>query len=181
MKIVINYDLIEEIKNVNQAFGPFKIVRNNKWKWMKFHLPFYTIINYTFQKDLWRTFIILVMQFDFLVLSELIGHSINKEDIYKEEAEERLYQLLPYLRKMELDVDYESLLNTVLYYSTYSVHLQDDKIPQLIQLKYLLLSTKNNDKLHPLFLLQEHVIGSKVYTLSINNSVKKHQFVYSKA
>lgn len=36
MKLVINYDLIDAIRNVNEPISPFKIVRNRKYEYLTF-------------------------------------------------------------------------------------------------------------------------------------------------
>lgn len=41
MKLIINYDLIDAIRNVNEPLTPFKVVRNHKVDILTLYLPFF--------------------------------------------------------------------------------------------------------------------------------------------
>ena len=179
MKLRINYDLIEALKNVNEPFGPFKIVRNHKREWVRFNLPIYTFYDYVILKNIPNTLICLMLQLGLLTSIEHLSGFLAKVDIYKLNSEDYLKLLVNRLSILDIETDYNLLLQSKLYDKNYRLNINKDKLPEIMESKYILLpSYKYNGEVEDTSLLQEHIIGSKDYYLSVKKKVKELKLVY---
>lgn len=181
MKLRINYDLIEAVKNVNEPFGPFKIVRNNKRKWIRYHFPLYFSVNYIFQRDVFNAFFILGIQFGLLIIPDFLTGTVMKIDIYSINSSNELKKLSSKLCDLNIDTNYDLLLKSYEYKRKYQIQINEQKLPELAEYKYILVPTyKYNGDIGETSLLQEHIVGSKIYTLSIGSPLKEFKLAYSK-
>lgn len=179
MKILVNYDLINSIKNVNEPMSPFKIVRNKKASWAKFNLPIYTAIDLTFNK-LETIPLVLAFQFGLLLTAEMVANSVMGFDIYKNESDRNLKRLVPQLQDLNVETDYDMLLKSELDDKSYRFRLNDKKIPELIETKYILVPSYNyQGDIKSTSIQQDHVVGSKTYVLSIGSKQRQMQLAYA--
>ena len=51
MKLVINYDFFNAIKDVNEPYGVLKVIRNNKDRYM-LRLPLWGIVDFVYFKNI---------------------------------------------------------------------------------------------------------------------------------
>lgn len=178
MKLVVNYDLIDSIKNVNEPLNPFKIVRNNKRVWAKFNLPIYTMMDLCFTRDLKNILEMLMIQFSFLTIAELVALSLIKVDKYKDKSNYDLKKLVSKLKDINVDTDYDLLKESILDSRMYNLKLNKNKIPQLMESKYILVpSYTYSGEIKDKSILQEHVVGSSDYYLSVGLPNKKKSLV----
>ena len=59
MNIIINYDFWEHILDAKEGITPFKVVRNNKRKWVRLHFPVYTLVDTLILGSLDKTIVCL--------------------------------------------------------------------------------------------------------------------------
>ena len=180
MKIMVNFDLINAILDVNQDFNVMKIVRNNKRQWARFNYPLYIAIDLACSRgNLSSTLFWLFFQTNLLILPELIAGHITKHDIYKEKAEDHLKRLVPRLQDINVSASYQQLLRSELYEKRYHFEFNEKKLPELMEEKYILVpcydpySCDHGER--EVSLLQEHVVGSKEYSLSVGSPSKQYR------
>lgn len=174
MKIIINYDYINAIKNVNEKYTPFKVIRNNKVKWVKVNLPIYTAANMLITNfDLKRTAALLGLQFFTLTGCFFVLHSATTPDVYSVKSELALRDLVRKLKDVNVDTSFELLKQSELYDKKYEIKLNEKKLPELIQSKYILVPTYDYlGSVKETSIVQEHIMGSKDYVLSLGSPQK---------
>lgn len=182
MKLVVNYDLIDSIKNVNEPLNPFKVIRNNKRVWAKFNLPVYTMFDFCFTRDLKSVLEMLLIQFSALTIAEQVTLSLIKVDKYKDKSEYDLKKLVSRLNDINVDTNYELLKESVLDSKKYNIRLNDNKIPEFFESKYILVpSFTYNGDIKDKCVLQEHKVGSSDYYLSLETPIKKKSLALAKS
>ncbi len=180
MKLVINYDLINEIKNASEPYGTMKIVRTYKKYWIGFGIPIGIIGSIPSALD--KSFLpvsLSMISFN-IVISLLYDYIMYNEvgDFHKKEAKERLLKLVSLLRENNINTDYDLLLKSDMYYKKYNIRLNEDKLVEVLESKYILIPTYNyNMKVTDTSILQEHVVGSSEYVLSLGSPEKKLKLV----
>ena len=180
MKLIINYDLISALKNVNEPYGPIKIIRNNKKEWIKYNLPMYMSVNYLLQKDILQALLILPFQFGIVIMVNGIIDMKVYGDKYKEKSIKDLKKLVGILNDLHVNTDYEHLLKSTMYKKNYHISINKDKLPELMENKYILVPFyKYDGEIGETSILQEHACGSKVYTLSIGSPKKELKLAYA--
>lgn len=186
MKLLINYDFFEEILNAKEPVGPLKIIRNNKRRWAKFNLPLYTAFNFAFGNNITQNLCLLAIQFGLLTTIESISSLITKkicgEDFYTAKAIVNLKKLLIQLNDLNIKTDYDLLLDSKPYKREYKIKLNEKKLPIVLESKYIMVPTYNfNGDVKDTSILQEHVVGSKKYVLSLGSPKKQFKLAYSGA
>lgn len=174
MNILINYDYINAVKDVNEEFSLKKVARNNKIRWLKINLPFYFGLDFLiYQGDLKRSLVMLLIQFGIITSADFIGYTATKRDIYKIRSETNLKKLVSQFKDASIDTSYELLKQSELYDKKYEIKLNEKKFPQLIQSKYILVPTYDNiGDVKETSVVQEHIMGSKEYVLSLGKAKK---------
>ena len=180
MKLVINYDFIDKIKDVNENYGIMKIVRNRK-RYLVFNLtPFCIAIDLPiclFGKE--SALIVFISQVISYFMIEYFAYK-QLGDFYKDMAINKLKKLVTLLKDINVDTSYDLLLDSEVYDKKYKIHLNEDKIPEVIESKYILVPTYNYyGEIKETSVLQEHVVGSNNYILSIGSPEKKLKLVYA--
>lgn len=179
MKIIVDYDLINSIKNVNKPISPMKVIRNNKASWAKFNLPLYAATDYLIQRNIPKTLSILALQFGTLITAYFMIYKAFG-DKYKEESERDLIKLVRQLNDLNIETSYDLLLKSELDGKAYRFRLNEYKLPELVESKYILVPSYNYDgEIKTTNLQQDHVVGSKTYILSIGSKQKQKQLVYA--
>ncbi len=180
MKIITNYDLINSVKNINEPLSPLKVVRNNKARWAKFNLPLYATINYLFQRNIPGTLGILGLQFGLLITADfMVNHSLGI-DKYKNASDKDIKELVIKLQELNVETNYDLIKKSQLDGKKYDVRLNEHKLPELVESKYILVPSYNyQGEIKTTNLKQEHVVGSKNYVLSIGSMQRQKQLAYA--
>lgn len=117
MKLIINYDFIDAVKNAKEPFTAFKVIRNKKTRWATLNFPLYIAVIAAIQKE----FDIPIILFGFglgccfNIFSETLENKIFSTDDYKDEAIQNLKRLSSQLTELNISTDYELLLESELY------------------------------------------------------------------
>ena len=181
MNLMINYDFFNAVRNVNEPMTPFKVLRNEKNHYLKFNLPVYTLIDYyTCKNGLIEIIPTLILQFGFLTGTMALVYKKFEVDTYKDIAIKNLTKLAGDLENLNIETNYQLLLDTELLSKKYQLRLNKEKLPEILESKYLLVPSFNyNGEVKDTSLLQEHVVGSKQYVLSIGSPKKEHKLAYA--
>ena len=174
MRILINYDYINAIKNVNEKYTPFKVIRNNKVKWAKKNLPIYAAANMLITNFYIKiTIALLGLQFFTLTGCYFIIHSASNPDIYSVKSELALRDLVRKFKDVNVDTSFELLKQSELYDKKYEIKLNEKKLPEIIQSKYILVPTYDYlGSVKETSIVQKHIMGSKDYILSLGSPQK---------
>ena len=183
MKLVINYDFFNAILDVNEGFTPMKIVRNNKKIIAYFSLPTWFTMDYLVSRSIPITLRIMLIQFLGIYMGgEYSLRLVLGKDWYKEKSIERLKLLVLKLKDLYINTDYDLLLESSLQERKYKVHLNESKIPEMIEHKYILVPTYDfNGNVKNTSIDQEHIVGTNNYVLSIGSPKKELKLAYSNA
>lgn len=180
MKLLINYDLINAVKNVNEPLTLFKIVRNEKNKYYKDVLPSFLMLDTLIcMKNIERIPIILLAQY---ATSSAIIYSAAKaqDDQYKHNSRNSLIKLTNKLKDLNIDTEYNLLSKSTLDGKVINLSLNEKKLPVLTEKKYILVPAYQYDgRVKEVSVEQEHVIGSNEYVLSLGSKQRKLKPVYS--
>ncbi len=182
MNLMINYDFFNAIKDVNENLTPNKIVRNNISKWLKFNIPLLTSLEYVIAKEDFLKYLPSAIAIHFFIIfqMELVQYKILG-DVYKDTADVRLKILASQLENLNLETSYELIKESKCYHKIRNLKFNDKKIPQITESKYILVPNYNyKGDVVETSVLQEHVIGSNNYILSIGEPEKVLKLVYSK-
>ena len=181
MNILINYDFIFAVKNVNENFSLKKVIRNNKGDWAKIKLPLFLGLDYVgYQGDFKKILTMLIAQFGIVCTTNLLLHLALKTDLYKDKSELELKKLVSKFKYADIDTSYKLLKESKQYDRKYEIRINENKIPQIIQSKYILVPTYDySGSVKDTSVLQEHVMGSKEYVLSLGTPKKVLKPVYS--
>lgn len=174
MNILINYDYINSVKNVNEKLTPFKIIRNNKSKYIKFNLPLFLAVNFIFAgTDLKKIFNTLLIQFGFIFVSDFVINYGVGNDLFRAKSESQLKELVGHFKEANIDTSYELLKKSFVYDKKINFRINENKIPELVQSKYILVPTYDYlGDIKDTSVVQEHVLGSNNYVLSLGKSKK---------
>ena len=181
MKLVINYDFFNALKDVNEKTTPLTIIRNEKADYGKFVIP------------VWLTLSVLQYKSEFIknIPQILLGGSIAVYTNalialrfgninYREKADRNLKTLVKCFNELNIETDYDLLLQSQLDSRNYRLYLNEEKLPEILESKYILVPTYNHlGDIKNTSILQEHVIGSKNYVLSLGSPKKKRKLAYS--
>ena len=171
MKIRINYDLIDKIKESKRGFFLQKIARNivvytsiNTLLW----LPISISTSSDILQQTINDFLYFLSGYSLtFVCSALFFKNQNKLNAISE-----LKQLTSLLRNHYINTDYELLQKAYEYEINYKFVLGENKIPRLKQDKYIMVPVVDRDGEKEVSLVQEHLIGSKDYELSYGSPTK---------
>ncbi len=180
MKLVINYDLISKIRDVNDPFTPLKELRNHKLYYGSLG-PLYVLINLPYV-NLFEALCISSCDLAFINIIRFGIEKIDGRDKYKDMAEQKLRRLVPLLNSCYVDTNYDLLLHSQAYKTEYKVHLNMKKIPEVLQKKYIIVPTYNyNNDIKETSILQEHIVGGNDWVLSLGTPKKKTRLAYNGA
>lgn len=174
MNLLLDYDVVNAIKDINENFSPLKIIRNETGNVLKISLPIVFFGNWILLGDGFTAFqpknlVILFTTF----LSLHLGVKAIFGDIYKMKAERRISVLPSQFSSINVLTSSELLKESKCYKRIYNFKLNEKKIPQLIESKYILVPTYGLDgEIVDESILQEHVVGTKKYVLSKSSPSK---------
>lgn len=177
MKIVINYDLLSKIQEAKTGFslentgkpillksgigitiwmsiGAFASLTPERLidffsKGIIFNLSYQTIINGTVN----------------LILLKFI----------KNRSKDALERLSLLLNGLNVNTDAELMLDSYKYKTEYKID-KTDNTKDIVQKKYIMVPVMDNGEEKEVSILQEHVIGSKIYSLSCGEPTKQKVF-----
>ena len=143
MKLLINYDFFDAIQDVNQPLCLEKVLRCNKIRY-SVNLPLLIGLSYTFGNRLSDNIIHVGLSYGIIIGTDILFDYIAMKalhmdsDRYAEKAKKRLLALSVKLKDINVKTNYDMLLQSELYESKYRICLNEDKIPSLMQEKYIL-------------------------------------------
>ncbi len=194
MKLLINYDFFDAIKNVNEPLRPMKIIRNEKKKYSILFPLYLSIILATKQIDtsnlIDTRYIMLYMMrscgfcmsLDFAVEAIIKKLSDSKTDAYAQKASERLKRLVQMLDTINVNTTYDMLLEAELYYKTTHIETEKGSLPVLKNEKYIYIPAYGFDgQEKTTSILQEHIIGTRAYELSVDEPDREYRRVLAKS
>ena len=112
--------------------------------------------------------------------SDLLVDKAMGIDTYATKAMNRLKKLVGELDSINVKTSYDLLLDSELYEKNYRIEFDDNKIPFLLEEKYILVpSYSYNGEVRDTSILQEHEVGTENYVLSVQEPVKKYKLVLS--
>lgn len=174
MKLIINYDLINEILKANTGFNLKRF--NSKMGIYLGTLTALNIPNLILGQDIRPTNLPFTL---FTAICIFGGSELALKSFTEQEAQLRLNNLASSLTKINIYTSAESIKQAKLYKVQYQI--VRDKKPTLQQNKFLMLPTTGSFNADEVSLQQEHTIGSKEYILSIGEPKKAHSKVTSRA
>ncbi len=174
MKLIINYDLINEIRTANTGIN----VKRMGMK-MGIYLGAISALNFTAFTLNHEINVVSLANGLFYAVAIFGGSELSTKNFNKQIAERRLESLASSLTKINIYTNTESIRNAHLYKTQYKIVHEDKMFLQ--QNKFLMLPTTGTFNADEVSLQQEHIIGSNEYVLSIGEPKKAQSKVFSKS
>jgi uncharacterized membrane protein len=167
MKLLINYDIIEKIAEAKGRYVLERKMKNN------LKLPIVSCstsmaLNVFFglpMEVLLPNMVIVngIIYASMVGLNMIIYKHFGELEILKAFFELNL--LSSAFQKLKVETDLEMLLEAEEYEKHHRLILNNNRIPAILQSKYILVPTVKKE----VYILQEHIIGSKQYILSVGS------------
>ena len=171
MKIQINYDLMDKIREAKTGFN----LQYNFYKPLGY-TAFYTALKLSsimvVPKTVEELVIDVIGAFGFYTLITAIP-SVALLPLDRKRATESLKLLSSRLKDINVNTNHELLLKSYNYKTEYKVKFNDYLLPYVEQNKYISVPTIENGEEKETSLLQEHIIGSRKYALSYGSPKEK--------
>ena len=191
MKLLINYDFFEAIRNVNEKTTPLKVFRNEKKKYAIL-LPIYTSVALIAKQycdfDTKDIIPAIIRAYGCLMSLDNIGEimaktfSHSKTDLYAQKASARLKMLALMLDDINVNTNYDMLLASELYHKKVYLDSSEGNRPILVSQKYIYVPSYGFDGSEKeTSILQEHIIGTKEYILSQDEPDRQYKRVLAKS
>lgn len=165
MKLEINFDFWEAIRDAREPLTTLKLLRKNR-RISTLALGFDII----FQIDPKILPFAFIGQVAYFVLGDRIFFHLVGADLYQEKASNQLTTLVPKLEQLHVSTNYNLLTQSELEEKSYKIQLNENKLPELLESKYILVPTyDSNDNIKETSIMQEHVIGTKQYVLTLGS------------
>jgi len=175
MKIKINYDLLTRISEAKVGMS-----LNKTFKEISVYTSFVAALNMFFGdtpqellEDTIFTFFIYSIYFS---LRDLALLSLNKNNAIKD-----LRYLSQLLQSINVNTSYDLLLNSYKYETNYEFENEKSFFPKLIQKKYIMVPVYDNGEEKEVSIVQEHVVGTREYSLACGSPNKAYKLVPSAA
>ena len=168
MNQIVYFDLYNSIKDVQEGFTIAKILRNNKRLLTGLSGLVSLVFAIEFKEKFFKTLPIgeIMLLID-CVLTNYLEYAFDG-DTYKEDAEKRLIIASTALGNMNVSTSDKLLKEADCYHRVYNLKFNKEKTLQLIESKYILVPAYNGlGNITNVSILQEHVVGSKEYVLSL--------------
>lgn len=168
MKINVNYELMSKIGEAKKGFNVHRVSKK-----IGTIMGFMSLVAYIISPNDIRE-IIESITYSFTLCSaqsislELAGSFSNRE-----KAQEELRILASRLNAIDVHTDLELLLEAEKYKTQYKIAFSDGIVPKVMQNKYIMVPTCNDEEVS---LLQEHVICTRDYVLSVGEPQKQKQY-----
>lgn len=184
MKLVVNYDFFKKIKLLNNPESKLTLVKIRTNLWIKEALPLSSIFIFalTYPNMFKCLNFITLYYLAYSIGSDLYIKKYKRDNItsstlkaYKKD----IISLASNFNKLNINTDYDSLLNTELYHKETKVVL-NNHLPCIMQKKYYNIPTYSiTGDIKPVSIEEEHIIGSKKYVLTLGSPKTVHSFAYS--
>ena len=183
MKIINSYDLIDTINLARDGLTFQNALKQNvKYTPLMASLGIclgITIHGLDFNKVLGQTILTTPVLYGTAVaISIVLIKYLLKQDprlVVKEMAEITLKKLALKLCANDIETNYEMLMTaTTIYQTDYKIKFNENKLPSIMQNKYILIPTCDTSEIKDPLILQEHKLFSNEYIISIKDpEVKK--------
>ena len=173
MKLIINYDLISKTKEAKDTYVLTRIRKN--FKKVSYWYGIYVTINLSLGQRIEQAIGNAAFSASFLFTLFSIMDFIKYKtlgDIDKAKAIFDLIKLSIQLGQSNISTSVDLLLDSEEYETKYKIKINEKKLPYVLQEKYIMVPTYNNGEIKETSILQEHVMGSKVYVLSLGSPTK---------
>ena len=100
-------------------------------------------------------------------------------DNTKKYSKEDLEKIVRQLSSLDVCVGYESLLNAYKYDKEYETIKSESAILKILEKKYIKVPCSDDEVFGEVSLVQEHIVGTKKYTLSVGEPQKTYKLVKS--
>ena len=171
MKIEVNYDLLEKIDEAKTGVNLNKMGRDVSFM-MSIMTP---VCLLTSENDLKNFAGNILYSFSLSAIHYGLIPFLFR-DSKKERAKSELKDLTSKLCSMDIYTNDELLLEANNYKTKYKINFNDGILPKLKQNKYIMVPTKNAGEVS---LLQEHVVGTRKYDLSVGEPEAQKQYKLS--
>ena len=191
MKLLINYDFYNAVRDASESLRPMKVIRNEKKKYMilsSVYLSMCLMARQYGNIDI-KDIVLLLLRLNInltcidLILETLykkIGHS--NMDLYAEVSSLNLKKLVLLLSNINVSTNYNMLLSSELYYKTCHINCEERKLPILKSKKYIYVPSYGYDGEEKVTsILQEHIIGTKEYILSVDEPDRQYRRILVKS
>lgn len=170
MKIEINYDLLDKIKESKTGFS---LNRTTKPVILKTLIAssIYTVLNITDPRPIDKLIHAIPVFVVLYALPVTIANIIMKNR-FKDLSIKQLRILSKLLSDVNISTSYELLLDSNNYKTEYEFKLSEAKIPYIKQDKYINVPVYSDGDIREVSLVQEHIIGSNKYSLSYGSPKK---------
>ena len=176
MKIVVNYELMEKILDVKEPYGLLKLERKNKDVWFFLRVPALLLNNMAYGPEFMLSILAIFLGVDIITLKS--AYKKAGRDFFAVSAERNLKKLVIQLNDSHIDTNYDLLLESKESERKYKIKLNEKKLPCLFEEKYILVPTNTQTKdVKETSLLQEHIVGSNEWVLSVGSPSKKKKLV----
>lgn len=174
MKIHINYDLLEKIKEAKVGFslqkGVKRVLLNTSISTMLGYIIFTPIEESVLP---WIPFYIILHLFGTISITKLDMPITKLKSICK------LLELSVLLSNINVNTNLDLLSKSYVYKKEYKLKLSKNYIPHITQNKYIMVPTYDKGEEKEVSLVQEHVIGSNEYALSHGTPKKVLKLAYN--
>ena len=177
MKIIVNYDLIDKVREAKTGFSLHKYIKvvglvngmTVPAMLLGAQIGGMPIIEMT--DEILRNFL--------YSLWCNLGISFSFSFYRKEMSMEQLRELSAKLRNVCIETDSEMLKGTYKYDVEYKVNFESFP-PKIVQEKYMMVPVNNDWGNNERSVKQEHVIGTRDYALSYGEPEKKKSYSYAR-
>ena len=165
MKLKVNFDLLSKIATSKTGFTLDRTMKKSAINVVLVEalcLPIQIASNYTpeqFLASLLRTIAIQIFVFG---TADAICSKWQKQM-----ATDQLRILTIILKELDINTNYDLLVQSYKYKTNYKLEYNDSKIPKIKQEKYIMLPVYEDGEEREVSILQEHIIGGSGYELSI--------------
>jgi len=166
LKIKINYDLFDKINEANTGMSLKRITKKNLFA-ISITLPLMVATSPDLKTVLAITTKLTAMNYLFYGISEMLFSSFIKD-----KSKDELKKLAIALKNIDVNTDYEMLLNASKYKTEYEIKKDEQQPPKLEQKKYIMVPVYDNGEEKEVSLVQEHIIGTDEYHLSYGSPKK---------
>ena len=175
MNLLLDFDVVNAIKDINEGYTPMKIIRNEGKYIALLGMPSLFALNYlVFGSDVFKEFPAAVVRYFIIYFGISLAERLIGGDRYKGYADTNLRYLVYQLNQLDTKLDYEMMKEAKCYHRVFNVKLNENKIPEIIESKYILIPVYGLDgEIIEESFLQEHVVGSKAYVLSKGSPTKE--------
>ena len=174
MKIKVNYELFEKMEEAKKGFSLTKLTKRvcmYSTFSMLIGMPLNMALSLPFEQNFKDLLTYVPIHILFRIPDALVGKMLQRLSIYQ------LTNLVGALRKINVNTDYELLLKSYNYETTYKIELNESFIPRLKQEKFIMVPVYELGEEKEVSLVQEHIVGSMSYSLSYGSPQKALRYV----